>query len=102
MKSLHPSAHLRRTLGRLSACTRRCARRWPHAAIPGGAAKLDLRVLFLGNPLGHAVVPRRPRALSHQNAGIAACKVILASLMRQPARGENRHPGSQLSLCSVW
>jgi hypothetical protein len=44
---------------------------------------LDLRAFLLGNmldALGHAVVLRRPPALSHRNARIEACQAILAGL----------------------
>jgi AcrR family transcriptional regulator len=55
----------------------------PHAHVLGGPATLDLRVFLLANMLevfGHAVVRRRPRGLSQRNAGIEACKAILAAL----------------------
>jgi AcrR family transcriptional regulator len=55
----------------------------PHAESLGGVIKLDLRAFLLSNMLeafGHAVVLRRPRALSRQNARIEACKAILACL----------------------
>ena len=55
----------------------------PHAESLGGTVKLDLRAFLLGNMLeafGHAVVLRRPRALSQHNASIEACKAILACL----------------------
>ena len=54
-----------------------------HAENLGGTAKLDLRAFLLSNMLeafGHAVVLRRPRALSQRNARIEACKAILACL----------------------
>jgi AcrR family transcriptional regulator len=55
----------------------------PHTRSLGGAVKLDLRAFLLGNmleALGHAVVLRRPRALSQHNAKMEACKAILACL----------------------
>ena len=55
----------------------------PHAEILGGAAKLDLRAFLLANMLdafGHAIVLRRPRALSQRNARTGTCKAILATL----------------------
>ena len=55
----------------------------PHAQSLGGTAKLELRAFLLGNTLeafGHAVVLRRPCALSQRNATIQACKAILACL----------------------
>jgi AcrR family transcriptional regulator len=54
-----------------------------HRESLGGTAKLDLRAFLLGNMLeafGHAVVFRRPRALSQRNARIEACRAILACL----------------------
>lgn len=55
----------------------------PHAESLGGAVKLDLRAFLLVNMLeafGHAVVLRRPRALSLRNARIEASEAILACL----------------------
>ncbi len=55
----------------------------PYAESLGGTVKLDLRTFFLGNALeafGHAVVLRRPRALSLRSARIEACRAILACL----------------------
>jgi len=55
----------------------------PHARNLGGPTKLDLRVFLLANmleALGHAVVLRRPPGLSQRNAGLEACKAILAGL----------------------
>lgn len=55
----------------------------PHAERLGGALELDLRAFVLGNMLesfGHAVVLRRPRALSQRVARMEACKAILAGL----------------------
>ncbi len=55
----------------------------PHAKDLGGAVKLDLRAFLLANMLeafGHAVVLRRPPALSQRNARIESCKAILACL----------------------
>jgi len=54
-----------------------------HTESLGGAVKLDLRAFLLANMLdafGHAIVMRRPRALSQRNARTEACKAILASL----------------------
>jgi AcrR family transcriptional regulator len=59
----------------------------PHAESLGGTAKLDLRVFLLANMLdafGHAVVLRRPRALSQRSARIECCKAILACLKSRP------------------
>ena len=55
----------------------------PHAASVGGTAKLHLRAFLLANMLeafGHAVVLRRPRALSQPSANTEACRAILAAL----------------------
>lgn len=55
----------------------------PHAEGLGGVVKLDLRAFLLANMLeafGHAIVRRRPRALSLRNARIETCKAILAAL----------------------
>jgi AcrR family transcriptional regulator len=55
----------------------------PHAESLGGVAKLHLRAFLLGNmleTLGHAVVLRRPRALSLRSAKLEAAKAILAAL----------------------
>ena len=55
----------------------------PHAKTLGGLVKLDLRAFLFANlldALGHAVVLRRPRALSQRHAKIEACKAILAGL----------------------
>jgi AcrR family transcriptional regulator len=55
----------------------------PHAESLGGAVELDCRSFLLANMLeafGHAVVRRRPRALSQRSARIGACKAILAGL----------------------
>jgi AcrR family transcriptional regulator len=55
----------------------------PHAKTIGGTAKLHLRAFLLGNMLeafGHAIVLRRPRALSLRSAKLEAVKAILAAL----------------------
>jgi AcrR family transcriptional regulator len=55
----------------------------PHARSLGGAVKLDLRACLFANTsegFGHAVVLRRPRALSLRSARAMASKVILSSL----------------------
>lgn len=55
----------------------------PYAESLGGVVKLDLRAFLLANMLeafGHAAVLRRPTALSQRNAGVEACKAILAGL----------------------
>jgi len=55
----------------------------PHAMYLGGAVKLHVRAFVLGNmleALGHAVVLRRPHALSLRSAKMEAVKAILASL----------------------
>lgn len=55
----------------------------PHAESLGGAVKLHVRAFLLGNmleALGHAVVLRRPHALSLRSARIDAAKAIVASL----------------------
>jgi AcrR family transcriptional regulator len=55
----------------------------PHASSLGGAAKLNLRAFLLANMLeafGHAVVLRRPPALSLRTANLEARRAILACL----------------------
>src|SRR5215469_9490249 len=55
----------------------------PHAERLGGTGKLDLRAFLLGNmldALGHAVVLRRPRAVSLRYAKMEATKAILAGI----------------------
>jgi AcrR family transcriptional regulator len=55
----------------------------PYAGSLGGAVKLGPRAFLLGNMLdtfGHAVVLRRPHALSLRSAKMEAIKAILASL----------------------
>jgi AcrR family transcriptional regulator len=55
----------------------------PHAGVLGGTVKLHARAFLLGNmldALGHAVVLRRPHALSLRSAKLETVNAVLASL----------------------
>jgi len=55
----------------------------PHARSLGGVVELDMRAFLFANmleSLGHAVVLRRPRALSLRSARAIASRAILSSL----------------------